>query len=205
MGAAGGERPGGRVLVVGLGSPDRGDDGIGPLVAEAAAREVAQRGLVGVRVVEHEDPTALVDLLEPTGTAGGWNALVVIDAVRSGAAPGTVTVLEVGADGQDLGTLGARLDPGPAGTHGFGLAGAIELARVLDRLPQRVAVVGVEAIGFGHGTSISGPVRSAVTAATAASLAIIETELAPTPPTSGGGSSGSRQQRRARPNPGAPR
>ena len=84
MGAAGGERRAGRVLVVGLGSPDRGDDGIGPLVAAAIGREVAERGLVGVHVVEHEDPTAVVDLLAPAGAMGAWSALVVIDAVRSG-------------------------------------------------------------------------------------------------------------------------
>ena len=97
-----------------------------------------------------------------------------------------MTVVEVGADGQDLRTLGARLDPGPAGTHGFGLAGAIELARVLDRLPTRVALVGVEAIAFEHGTPVSDPVRSAIAAAVAAALAIIEMELATIPHTSGG-------------------
>jgi hydrogenase maturation protease len=187
MCAGGGEPPtGGRVLVVGLGSPDRGDDGVGPRVAAAIAQEVAERGMVGVHVVEHEDPTVLVDLLEPARPTGAWDALVVIDAIRSGAAPGTLMLLEVGGDRQDLRSLGARLDPGPAGTHGFGLAGAIELARVLDRLPRRVTVVGVEAHGFEHGAPMSEPVHAAITTATAAALAIIGTELAPVPPMVGG-------------------
>lgn len=151
-----------RVLVVGLGSPDRGDDAVGPLVAAAVARATSQRGLVGVHVVEHEDPTALIDHLDPASPAGAWSAAVIIDAVRSGATPGTVSVLEVGPDGQDLACLGARLDPGPAGTHGFGLAGAIELARALDRLPPRVVVVGIEAQGFDHGAPLSAPVEDAV-------------------------------------------
>jgi hydrogenase maturation protease len=163
-----------RVLVVGLGSPDRGDDAAGPLVAAAIARTAADRALVGVHVVEREDPTALVDLLDPATPADAWAAAVIIDAVRSGAAPGTVTILDVGPGAHDLRSLGARLDPGPAGTHGFGLAGAIELARALDRLPPQVVVVGIEAVGFEHGAPLSAPVRAAIPAAADAALGRIE-------------------------------
>ena len=177
MGAAGDPR----VLVVGLGSPDRGDDAAGAEVAGAVGRAVAERGLLGIHVVEHEDPTALVDLLDPRDAAGAWDAVIVVDAVRSGAVPGSLTVLDVGSDGQDLGALGARLDPGPAGTHGFGLAGAIELARALDRLPTRVVVVGIEAVGFEHGALLSPAVRAAIPGAAAAVLGLVEEATAPPP------------------------
>ena len=171
----GDEPRGARVLVVGLGSPDRGDDAVGPQVAGEVARAVADRRLLGVHVVEHEDPTALIDLLDPVGgPASPWAAAVVIDAIRTGAMPGTVTVLDVGPGGQDLRSLGARLDPGPAGTHGFGLAGAIELARALDRLPPRAVVVGIEAVGFEHGDPLSAAVLAAIPRATDAALGIIE-------------------------------
>jgi hydrogenase maturation protease len=99
---------------------------------------------------------------------------VIIDAIRSRATPGTVTVLDVGPGAADLACLGARLDPGPAGTHGFGLAGAIELARVLDRLPPRAVVVGIEAVGFEHGSPLSAAVLAAIPRATDAALGIIE-------------------------------
>ena len=183
---ADGEHPDVRVLAVGLGSPDRGDDAVGPQVAATLARAVWERGMSGVHVVEHEDPTALLDLLDPCGPAGAWDAVVVIDAVRSGAGPGAVTVLDAGPDGHDLRSLGARLDPGPAGTHGFGLAGAIELARVLDRMPARLVVVGVEAVGFDHGAPLSGPVREAIPRATDIALAIIEEAVATIRPGAGG-------------------
>jgi hydrogenase maturation protease len=163
-----------RVLVVGLGSPDRGDDAAGPLVAAAVAAHVADRALVGVHVVEREDPTALVDLLDPAGPGDAWSAAVILDAVRSGATPGTVTILDVGPGAHDLRSLGARLDPGPAGTHGFGLAGAIELARALDRLPPRVVVIGIEAVGFEHGAPLSAAVLAAIPAAADAALGLIE-------------------------------
>jgi hydrogenase maturation protease len=174
MRAAGSEDPDARVLVVGLGSPDRGDDAVGALVAASVARAVIERGLPGVRVVEHEDPTALIDLLDPERPGVAWDAIVVVDALRSGAAPGAVTVLEVGPGAADLASLGARLDPGPAGTHGFGLAGAIELARALGRLPPRVAVVGIEAVGFDHGAPLSAPALAAIPRATHAVLRILE-------------------------------
>jgi hydrogenase maturation protease len=138
-------------LLVGLGSPDRGDDAVGP----AVARAVAALGLPGVRVVEHEDPTALVDLW--TGRA----LAVVVDAVCSGAAPGSLVVLETGTDDLRL-PESAWAATGRGGTHGFGLAAAVELARALGRLPRRMVVVGVEATRFDHGEPLSEPVARAV-------------------------------------------
>ena len=165
----------GRSLVVGLGAPDRGDDAIGPIVAGAVARTVAARQLPGMVVVEREDPTSLVELMDPSGPEGGSDTVVIIDAVRSGAAAGTVAVIEAGADAPGLAVIGARLDPGPAGTHGFGLAGALELARALDRLPPRVVVIGVEATDFGHGAPLSDPVAAAIGPAVDAVVACMAT------------------------------
>lgn len=162
-------------LVVGLGAPDRGDDALGPTVAARVAATAAERGLRCTRVVEHEDPTSLLDLLE-AGIEDGPHTLVVVDAVRSARAPGTVLVLEVGDTGQDRAALADRVDPGPAGTHGFGLAGAIELARVLGRLPPRVVVVGVEAQQFDHGAPMSEEIAAALPAAVAAVLDALGTD-----------------------------
>jgi hydrogenase maturation protease len=141
-------------LVVGLGHPDRGDDAVGLVVA----REVAARALPGVRVAEHEDPMNLLDL---------WQAhepVVVVDAVRSGAAPGTLHRLATGADSPRLSER-SWSRAGLAGSHGLGLAEAIELARALQALPTRLTVVGVEATCFDHGAPLSSPVAAAVTTA----------------------------------------
>jgi hydrogenase maturation protease len=40
-------------------------------------------------------------------------------------------------------------------THAFGLADAIELARVLNRLPRKLAIYGIEAAQFDAGTQPS--------------------------------------------------
>ncbi len=156
-----------RALVVGLGSIDRGDDAVGPMVAAAVGDALAASGQSWVDVVVHEDPTALTEAMADVDVA------VIVDAVRSGGEPGTVTWREAGP-GQPA--LPARTAPGVAGTHGLGLAAFIELARVLDLLPARVVVVGVEAHAMGHGQAVSAQVMSAVPRAVDVILGILGIE-----------------------------
>ena len=100
----------------------------------------------------------------------GLDIAVIVDAVRSGDEPGRVTWHEVGR-GEPV--LPARTAPGAAGTHGLGLATAIELSRALGLLPARVVVVGIEAASFGHGGAMSRPVTSAVPAAVDVVLGVL--------------------------------
>lgn len=138
-------------LVIGLGSTDRGDDAVGPVVA---ARVAAAR-LPGVSVLSHEDPTGLVDLWR------GRDTVVVVDAVHSGAVPGTVIVAETTQE-TDPFVDRAWARTGRSGTHAFGLASAVELSRALHALPERLVLVGVEAAGFEHGAELSFPVDRAL-------------------------------------------
>lgn len=142
-----------RAMVIGIGSIDRGDDAVGPTVAHRVEDAVLASGDSSVDVRSHEDPTALTD------TLAGLDIAVIVDAVRSGDEPGRVTWHEVGR-GEPA--LTVRTAPGVAGTHGLGLATAIELSRALGLLPARVVVVGVEGADFGHGRAMSPPVTSAV-------------------------------------------
>jgi hydrogenase maturation protease len=154
-------------LVIGLGTADRGDDAVGGAVARAVARRVEAAGLPDVLVVEHEDPTALLDLWV------GRDPVVVVDAVCSGGPPGTVHRLETGEGGPRLPER-AWAATGRGGTHAFGLAAAVELARALRRLPARLVVVGVEAAGFDYGAPLSVPVAAAVPAAAEQVLSVLE-------------------------------
>ena len=83
------------------------------------------------------------------------------DAVRSGTAPGTVVMFETGTGRRRL-PESAWARAGRGGTHAFGLASAVELARALHRLPARVVLVGVEAGSFDHGEPLSPAVAAAV-------------------------------------------
>lgn len=150
-------------LVVGLGSVDRGDDGVGP----AVSRAVGALGLPGVRVVEHEDPTALLDLWS------GHDLVVVVDAVTSGRPPGALHHLEIDLRSPRL-PESAWSSAGRGGTHALGLAAVVELARALHRLPAHLVIVGVEAATFDYGVPLSDPVAQAVEAAVARVVSILE-------------------------------
>ena len=93
-------------------------------------------------MVEHEDPTALLDLW------AGHDPVVVVDAVRSGGPAGTIHRLETGDGAPPMPERAVVRRTGRGGTHAFGLAAAVELGRALHRLPPRLVVVGVEADGF---------------------------------------------------------
>jgi hydrogenase maturation protease len=153
---AAGAEPG--VLVVGLGQRDRGDDAAGP----AIAARVGELGLPGVRVIEQADPAGLLD-----AWAGG-RLVVVADAVRSGRPPGTVHILHA-AHGPPPAWAGL------AGTHAFGLAEAVELARALGRLPPELVIVGIEAEHFRFGEPMSPPVAGALDTAARAVATITRT------------------------------
>ena len=149
-------------LVIGLGSADRGDDAVGPEVSRA----VAERGLPGVRSLESENPTGLLELWS------GHDVVVVVDAVRSGGPVGSIHQLETG-DGAPRMPERAWWATGRGGTHAFGLAAAVELGRALHRLPARLVVVGVEADSFEYGAPLTAPVAAAVPAAAERVLAVL--------------------------------
>jgi hydrogenase maturation protease len=144
-----------RIVVVGLGSRDRGDDALGPVVVE----RLAGTGLEGVRVLEHADPTDLVlDWHE-------HDRVIVVDAVVSGAPPGTVIEVELAEPPATVRSHAARL--GLGGSHAFGLDEAVRLSRVLGRLPHRLTLVGVEAGCVTAGAPLSAEVAGAVPAVVA--------------------------------------
>jgi hydrogenase maturation protease len=123
-----------RVRVVCVGNALRGDDGAG-LVVAARLRELAP----GADVREERgDPAAVMEAFEDV------DELILVDAVCSGAPAGTVHTLDVGAGL-------ARLPGSGASTHGLGLGEAIELARLLGRLPATVTLYGIEGGDFTRG------------------------------------------------------
>jgi hydrogenase maturation protease len=132
-------------LVLGIGNDWRSDD--------AAGLEVA-RGLraAGMRALERGgEPTGLIDVWE------GEEHVILVDAVSSGAAPGTIHRFDA-----DAGPLPARLFS--ASTHHLGVAEAVELGRSLGRLPDKLEVIGIEGSRFGAGRGLSPKVRRAVEA-----------------------------------------
>lgn len=135
-----------RAIVIGVGNPDRGDDAAGRWVARRLAPLLAGR----VSVAEQDgEATMLVDALDGAAMA------VVVDACASGAPAGTVTRFDVSEA-----PLPARASA--LSSHGLGLAEALELARVLGRLPSRCLVYSIEGHDFAPGAPLSPTVAAAV-------------------------------------------
>lgn len=153
------------LLVVGVGNEYRGDDGAGI----AAARYIRAKGLPDIQVIEQPgEGTALIDLWQTTQA----QIVYLIDAMNSGALPGSTARFE------------AHHDPLPAqlaehSSHLFGVAQAVELARVLGCLPPQLIVYAIEGGCFDFGAGLSAEVEAA--ARQVAERIVMEIERASSP------------------------
>ena len=131
------------MIVIGLGNEFRRDDAIGLI----AARRLREQGIAAQ---EHEGD--LAGLIDQWKSAEG---LILIDAVKSGAIPGTVHRRDVSATPLDREVF-------KSSTHALGLADAVELSRMLGTLPSRVLVFGVEVRDVSAGVGLSLEVERAL-------------------------------------------
>ena len=134
------------ILVIGVGNSSRGDDAVGL----AVARQLRQACTDGVRILEREGEAT--DLLETWKDA---EVVILIDAVQSGAAPGTISRLDPYAEPIPHGVFSCS-------THAFGVAEAIALAQALQRLPRHLVVYGIQGKCFARGVGLSAAVARAV-------------------------------------------
>jgi len=133
-------------LIIGCGNADRGDDAAGLLVARRLRA-------MGVEAQEHSgEALALIESWRETNERPD---VILVDAVVTGAAPGAVIVW----DARQAPVVG---DYFRCSTHAFGVAGAIELARILDLLPPSLLIYGIEAGQFGIGSEPSAEVLRAI-------------------------------------------
>ena len=132
-------------FVIGVGNRDRGDDGVGPLVVD----EIRKRW-PGVKTYVAEG-----DLSDLAIRWRSDQSVVVVDAMHSGRPVGSI--IEIDALIESLPT-----EQGLLSSHGVGLAEAIELARLLNRLPSELKVIGVEARSFKQFDPVSPEVAEAI-------------------------------------------
>jgi len=119
-----------RLKIIGVGSPF-GDDRLGWVAADE---------LKTLPIYLSEKEKIDISILDRPGTAliSQWkdaDAVILIDAVRSGAAPGTLHILA--ADDIDENTQ-------LTSSHGFGVASTVALARTLNELPEYFDLCGIE-------------------------------------------------------------
>jgi hydrogenase maturation protease len=116
-----------RILVAGIGNVFLGDDGFGVALADRLARRELP---AGVQVVDY----GIRGMDLALALQDGLDVLVLLDATPRGAEPGTLYVIEVEIDEDDVG-----LD-----AHGMDPVKVLALARALGASPPRTLVVGCE-------------------------------------------------------------
>lgn len=129
-----------QVLIIGIGNEYRNDDGIGLLIA----KEIKERQIPFVIVKEnYGDFTEMIELWR------NFKNVILIDAVSSGAKPGTLYEFDL-KEARQL--FDERLN---RFVHGFSFNKAIKLAEILNALPEKLMVFGVEGENFNYGQNIS--------------------------------------------------
>ncbi len=142
-----------KILCVGVGNTFRCDDGAGIYIVRKLKKEFSK---LSPKLSPQQ--CAHISFLESSGEGSGpmdsWRGfdhVVLFDAVMKQGTPGTVIHLL------------AQNEKFPSdffkySSHAFSLAEAVELARVLDVLPEKVEVYGVEGQTFGYGEVLSSEV-----------------------------------------------
>jgi len=150
-----GSPPRGPLLLIGVGQPDRGDDALG-LVALVRLAEILPACPVVPRpvvqcVAHHGEGLGLIALWE------GRGQVVLLDAMDAGQPPGTLLRLTPNS--------GSKMAKAfRASSHTFGVAEAVEMARVLDRLPESLVLLGLQGACWDLGAPLSDPVAAALPA-----------------------------------------
>lgn len=135
------------ILILGLGNPLQGDDGIGCAVADELMRHPLPEN---VECMEAGTPgVGLVNLIQ------GRQRVILIDAAKMGRAPGQVVRL-----------TGREIECDPAlrsvSLHSTGVADALALARTLQIELPEIVCLGIEPLVVDWQQSLSAPVQAAV-------------------------------------------
>ena len=140
-----------RILIGGVGNVLRGDDGFGiealrvlQQKIDIPAVEFFESGIAGISLVQR-----LMDR---------FDALIIVDALDHGGAPGQVYVLQT-----ELELLGNSANNDTVDLHQADPEGVLRLANALKALPKHVWIVGCQAVGCDDlGAPLSEPVAHAV-------------------------------------------
>ena len=151
----------GETLIIGLGNPLRGDDGVGVRVVQALAEQALP---AGVEVVDGgTQGLGIVNLME------GRQCVILVDAADLGTKPGqfarfTLDEAHLLGDDQHL------------SIHAAGPRDALLLAKALDCLPDTVILFGVQPANVEWDSTLSPEVEAAVPAVIEAVLSVARTQ-----------------------------
>jgi hydrogenase maturation protease len=140
------------IVIIGIGQTLRGDDGAGLAAVQQWQRSYPHSAdHHSLRIELAELPgLGLIDLVL------GANAAILVDAVRSGAKPGSIHLISE----SDL----AAFETSSGSAHGLGVAESLALGRRLypKDMPSDILLIGIEASGVELGETLSPEVHQAL-------------------------------------------
>ena len=148
------------ILALGVGNQLLSDDGVGLVLLQ----ELSRRGLPGVECVDGGTQGLML-----LGQLAGRSAVILLDAIRLGAPPGTVHSIP------DLDLL--SMAAGGPTSHEANAGDLLRAAALTGDLPEHVFVIGIEPDRLSTGIGLSEKVEAAVPAAVEKAIAVIEDQL----------------------------
>lgn len=135
-----------KFLILGIGNKFRSDDGAGVVAAE----KVKQLGMdkFDVKILDGEG-TEIMEAWKD------YDDVIIIDAVQKNGSAGKIH--EINANDMVL-----ESDFFNYSSHAFGLAEAINVAKVINKLPKFLIVYGIEGAHFQFDTKLTAKVEKAV-------------------------------------------
>jgi hydrogenase maturation protease len=134
-------------LVLGVGNILLTDEGVGVRVVES----FQQRYVIPEGVDVLDGGTAGMDLLDALSAR---SHIVIVDAVRTGAQPGTIVRL-TGADVPAL--FSNRISP-----HQLGISDVLAILRLVDQEPRHIALIGIVPFDLDLGLALSDAIAARV-------------------------------------------
>ncbi len=143
-----------RVNVIGVGNAFRSDDGVGFRVIDHLTREYPSHDMAWLRLTKSGGDVAT--LMEDFAAC---DHVILVDALNSSGQlqPGKAVRMH-------LDTEEAPLEALRSSTHALGVAEAVELARVLGCMPEKLTLWGIVGRDFSVGEGLSPEVAAAAAA-----------------------------------------
>ena len=133
------------VVIIGVGNQCRNDDGVGIFIARKLKAENLPETRIEFNIGE---AASLMDSWNSSDTA------ILVDAVKSGVLPGQIYRFKATIPFIPKGFFNST-------THNFGIAEAVELAWILNRLPRFLIIYGIEGKCFEAGSGLTPEVEKA--------------------------------------------
>jgi hydrogenase maturation protease len=136
-----------KVKIIAVGNDLYGDDGIGKAVIDELNQMPEMND---IKMIDGDtDALGLIDHFENT------EHVILIDAAHMGETPGTVKVFN-----KDDVKLNIKMDH--LTVHGISLAETFDIAQTVDKLPEKVTIIGVEPQNIGITEKLSDTVKQSI-------------------------------------------